>query len=77
MGKRSYPSKRGYEKTSHCSSKMKNVRKWIEDLSLFFNSLEKMTLSANGFLIEFSKLIKIIGGIIILISTLLGVSSAL
>jgi len=56
---------------------MKNVRKWIEDLSLFFNSLEKMTLSANGFLIEFSKLIKIIGGIIILISTLLGVSSAL
>lgn len=77
MGKESYSSKGGHEKAFHCSSKMKKMIKKIEEFSLFFKSLEKMTQSASGFLKELFKLIKIVIGIISFICTILGISSAL
>lgn len=65
------PSKRGFPKTSHCSSKMKKVTDKIDEISLVFSSLENCIIKFHKVLIALCKLIMFIIKIILLFSSTL------
>lgn len=64
------PSKRGFPKISHCSSKVKKVTKKIDEISLLFSSLENCITHFHRALAALWKLIKFIIAIVIIASLL-------